>query len=103
MGLSAQGVAPSGIETVAQFVVLSNGSITQTSAAQAPIMPGTIGLTLEPGHETVLLFFRQISTISSSLPPYQPQSIIGGQEYIVQLITPQGSYENFNVNASYPG
>ena len=87
--------------TVASFLILSNGSLIQPGPGGAPISPTQVGLAIKPGQVTVLLYTGYINTINSPYPPYSPQSIIGGQEYVVQLVTPFGSSVEFSVNASY--
>lgn len=87
--------------TVASFLVLSNGSVIQPGQGGAPISPSQVGLAIKPGQVTVLLYTGYINTLNSPYPPYSSQSIIGGQEYVVQLVTPFGSSVEFSVNASY--
>jgi hypothetical protein len=89
-------------ETVATFLVLADGSIIQPRPSEAPIPSSMIGLTIQPGHETVLLFLGQISTLPSPVPPHKQQGIIGGQQYVIQVVSPLGATAEFGVTASYP-
>ena len=88
--------------TVASFLVLSNGSVVQPRPGGAPISPSQVGLVIKPGQVVVLLYTGYINTLNSPYPPYSSQAIIGGQEYLVQLVTPFGSSVEFSVYASYP-
>ncbi|MGI0091900.1 MAG: DUF4382 domain-containing protein [Nitrososphaerales archaeon] len=88
--------------TVATFLILSNGSVVQPTPNGAPVPRSQIGLTLKPYQDIVLIYFGLINTLNSPIPPNQPLSIIGGQEYTVQILTPFGSSASFSVNASYP-
>lgn len=87
--------------TVATFLILSNGSVIQPSPKNAPIPASQIGLTIKPNQVVVLLYLGAINTLNSPTPPYSPQSIIGGQQYLIQIVTPFGSSIEFTVSASY--
>lgn len=91
------------METVATFLILSNGSIVQPSPGGAPIPASQIGLTIKPHQDIVLLYLGYINTLYSPNPPYQQLNIIGGQEYLIQIVTPFGASAQFNVFASYTG
>lgn len=88
-------------ETVATFLILSNGSVVQPSPNSAPIPANQIGLTIKPHQDVVLLYLGYIDTLYSPNPPYQQQNIIGGQEYTIQIVTLFGASAEFNVFASY--
>ncbi len=87
--------------TVATFLILSNGSVIQPTPGSAPIPGNQVGLTIEPHQDVVLLYLGYINTLNSPEPPYASQSIVGGQQYIVQIVTPFGSSIEFTLNASY--
>ena len=87
-------------ETVATFLILSNGSVVQNSGG-ASIPSDQIGLTIKPHQDVVLLYLGYINTLSSPNPPYEQLGIVGGQEYIVQIVTPFGASAEFSVFASY--
>ncbi|MDG7001846.1 MAG: DUF4382 domain-containing protein [Nitrososphaerota archaeon] len=91
----------SSIETVATFLILSNGSVVQPSPGSTPIPADQIGLTIKPHQDIVLLYLGYISTLYSPNPPYQQLGIVGGQEYTIQIFTPFGASAEFNVYASY--
>jgi hypothetical protein len=88
--------------TVATFLILTDGSVIQPSPNSAPIPSSQIGLTIKSNQVVVLLYLGTINTLNSPNPPYAQQNIIGGQEYVIQIVTPFGSSIEFTVNASYP-
>ncbi len=87
--------------TVATFLILTNGSVVQPNPDSAPIPQNQIGLTIKPYQVVVLFYFGPINALNSLTPPYAPQSIIGGQQYTIQIETPFGSSLQFDVNATY--
>lgn len=92
--------ADSNLQTIATFLVLGNGSIVQPSNSEPPLSTSSIGLTIGPGQDVVLLFSHQINTLNdpSSL---QPSSIIGGQQYSIQIVNQAGTVVEFSVDANY--
>jgi hypothetical protein len=92
----------SSLNTVATFLILANGSVIQPTSGSAPIPQSQVGLTIKPLQVVVLFYLGYINTLNSPNPPYSQQSIIGGQQYIIQIVTPFGSSVEFTVAASYP-
>jgi hypothetical protein len=90
------------LSTVATFLILSNGSVIQPTPGSAPIPSNQVGLTIKPYQNVVLFYVGYINTLSSPNPPYAPQSIVSGQQYLVQVVTPFGSSSNFTLIGSYP-
>ena len=90
----------SGLETIASFQILNNGSIVQPNP-NVFLPASAIGLTIQPGQVIVLLYTGPINTLNSPLPPNHPFSIIGGQQYTVQIVNQYGSTFEFTMNASY--
>lgn len=91
----------SSLQTVATFLILSNGSIVQPSPNQAPISAGSTGLTIKPGQDIVLLFSHPINTLNKPSSPTEPMSIIGGQQYVIQIVNQAGTAIEFTVDANY--
>lgn len=83
---------------IASFQILNDSVLSQPGQA---INPDTVGVTIAPGKQVVLLFVGQISTINSPTLPNLPTSIIGGQQYLIRVSSPSGAVFDMNVTASY--
>ncbi|MDG6998632.1 MAG: hypothetical protein JRN15_05905 [Nitrososphaerota archaeon] len=95
-----EGTNSSGLQTIASFQILANGSIIQPDP-NAVLPQGAIGLTIRPSQVVVLLFSEPIRTLNSPVPPNEPLSIVGGQQYTIQIVNQYGSTFEFTMNASY--
>ena len=87
-------------QTVATFLISNNGSLIQPSPGQSQVSASSVGFTIRPGQDVVFLYTDQISTLNNP-STLEPTSIIGGQQYSIQIVNQAGTVLEFSVDANY--
>ena len=92
----------SNYQTVATFLILSNGTIIPSGQISSPQTGNQIGLVITPGQHVQFLYVGKIPTLNSLFSPYAPLSIVPGGKYILQIVSPYGPSENLLLTAVSP-
>ncbi len=89
----------SGYQTVASFLVLSDGEVVQPSIS---VNAQELGLVLSPGQNASLTFIGKIQTLNSLSEPYSTLQIVPGAQYLIEVQGPFAQAEDLNVSAVAP-
>ena len=86
-GVSILASGPTGgsTQTVATFLILSNGTVVQQGEQLLQATQISPGLVLRPNQTMNLIFVGQIQTLNSITPPYSELSIVPNKLYILQV------------------